>query len=488
MTYAAPGLSAQSKQLVKALDARLDAAPFDRHLWGVAVLDDGGKLIYGRNADRMFIPASTAKLVVSAVAAAKLSPDWTVKTSVYATGPLVNGTLQGDLILYGRGDPTFSHRCYGLDTVRAGACEPDPATPLRRLVDSLRARGLRTVAGDVVGDGSYFEPTLVHPAWEAYDLNWWYAAPVSGLGFNDNSVDLSWNAGAAVGAPAQIGVAPPFAEITLENRTVTVPGDTGTTIDFFRDPGTRRVWAQGQVAQSSRGLTEHLALPDPNLYTARAFRVALAEADVAVRGTTRSTTDSMLYHAARLQPPLAEITSRPLKDWVFPILNSSQNWFAEMLIKQLGRQFGKSGSWSEGLQVERRFLIDSIHVDSTQIALADGAGLATTNLLSPLALAQVLRFIRHHPRYATIGQALPRSGARGSLRQRFLGTPIEGRVVAKPGSIARVNGLAGYVELAGDRAITFSVLANHHTLPSRAMIAELDSIVVDIAKGSTARR
>ena len=110
-------------------------------------------------------------------------------------------------------------------------------------------------------------------------------------------------------------------------------------------------------------------MPDPNLFTARALRQVLQEAGIAITGTTRSTTDSMLYRPARSTPPLAEITSRPLRDWIFPILNRSQNWFAEMLLKQLGRQFGRGGSWTEGLAVERRFLIDSVRVDSTEFSL-----------------------------------------------------------------------------------------------------------------------
>ena len=106
--------------------------PFNRQLWGVALVDESGRLLYGRNEDRLFIPASNTKLVVSAVASALLPPDWRVKTSLYG-GPVVGGVLQGDLVLYGRGDPTMDRRCYGLDTtplrrVRHGPVRPAPPT------------------------------------------------------------------------------------------------------------------------------------------------------------------------------------------------------------------------------------------------------------------------------------------------------------------------------------------------------------------------
>jgi D-alanyl-D-alanine carboxypeptidase/D-alanyl-D-alanine-endopeptidase (penicillin-binding protein 4) len=191
----------------------------------------------------------------------------------------------------------------------------------------------------------------------------------------------------------------------------------------------------------------------------------------------------MAYEIVRRGMPLAEVTSRPLRDWIFPILNTSQNWYAEMTLKQLGKQFGRAGSWDEGLRIERRFLIDSVGVDSTQIALSDGSGLSASNLVSPLAFTQILRFIRSHPRYATFAAGLPRSGQRGTLKNRFVGTPIEGKVRAKTGSISRTNTLSGFVELGSGKVMTFSIQANHHALPGSVILAQLDSVVVEMAKG-----
>jgi D-alanyl-D-alanine carboxypeptidase/D-alanyl-D-alanine-endopeptidase (penicillin-binding protein 4) len=479
----APTLLSAQKDLKHRIDRRLDAAPFNRQLWGVAVVDESGRVLYGRNENRLFVPASNTKLVVSAVAAALLPPDWRVKTSLYG-GPVVGGVLQSDLVLYGRGDPTMDRRCYATDSTLAGACETDPFTRLRQLADALRAKGVRAIKGDIVGDGSYFEPTLVHPNWESFDLNWWYAAPVSGLGFQDNSVDFDWAPGTAPGAPAVITMNPDLGDISLENRTVTVPpgGESDIGDRFFRQPGTLEIWAEGTVALDNPRRTDSFAMPDPSLFAARALRQVLGEAGIAVLGTTRSTTDSALYATARATPPLAEVASRPLHDWIFPILNTSQNWFAEMLLKQLGRQFGKGGSWPEGLDLERRFLIDSVKIDSTQFSLSDGSGLSSSNLVSPLAFTQLLRYIRRHPHYATFAAGLPQSGQAGSLRDRFVGTPLAGRVRAKTGSISRVHTLSGYIELEKGKTLTFSVEANNHAQPSRAMLAAIDSIVVEMAR------
>jgi D-alanyl-D-alanine carboxypeptidase/D-alanyl-D-alanine-endopeptidase (penicillin-binding protein 4) len=473
-------LSAQALQ--RRVDRQLDLPPYDRTLWGVVVIDDRGRTVYQRNAERLFVPASNTKIIVSAVASALLAPEFTVMTSVYGTGPVAAGVLEGDLVLYGRGDPTFGVRCYSVDTLAPGACDKDPFEKYKKLAEQLRARGISVVRGDLIGDGSYFEPTSVHYGWESYDLNWWYAAPVTGLGFNDNSIDIAWGPGPTVGAPAAVAISPDLGDVTMENRSRTLPADSGDNIDFFRKPGTLELWAEGSVGASSRGGTEYFAMPDPDLFAARALRKVLADYGIAVLGTTRSTSDSTRFHAARGTPALAEVESRPLKDWVFPILNTSQNWYAEMLLKQLGKQFGGEGSWAKGLEVERRFLIDSVKVDSTQIAFTDGSGLAANNLISPMAFAQVLRFMARHPRFQTFNAGLPKAQQVGSLRNRFRGTPLEGRVRAKTGSIARVNTLSGYIDRPDGKTWTFSIQANHHAQRGRDMLARIDSVVVEIAK------
>jgi D-alanyl-D-alanine carboxypeptidase/D-alanyl-D-alanine-endopeptidase (penicillin-binding protein 4) len=473
---------AAAQTLAERLDKRLDAPGMEHLLWGVAVADLDGRVLYGRNADRLFVPASNTKLVVSVVANALLGPAFTVSTSVYGSGPVTNGVLQGDLILYGRGDPTFSRRCYDADTTKAGSCDTDPATKLRTLAQQLRDRGVRVVAGDLVGDGSWFEPQLIHPTWETYDLGWWYAAPVSGLGFNDNAVDFREMAGDSVGAAARLTMTPDIGAFTLENRAEVGPRGSSRTFDIFRTATGLGYLATGSLPAGSSPRNESAAVVDPDRYAALAFRRELAAVGIRVHGDTRSTVDSFTYRAARNMPVLAEVRSRPLKDWLYPILALSQNWFAEMTLKQLGKRFGAGGSWAEGRSVERRFLIDSVGIDSTEFSLQDGSGLAANNFIAPLAFTKLLVFARKHPNFAAINAGLPQSGKPGSLRDRFVGTPAAAAIHAKTGSISGVNSLSGYLERPDGSVLVFSVIANHHTLGSARMIAAIDSLIVELAR------
>ncbi len=471
-----------AQSLATRLDRRLGDSVTAHAFWGVAVTDLDGRVLYARNADRLFVPASNAKLIVSSVAAALLPAALTVTTSVYATGPVVGDTVAGDLVLYGRGDPTFSDRCYARDTTAAGACQHDPALPLRRLAQQLRARGIRVVAGDLIGDGSYFEPRQVHPAWENYDLGWWYAAPVSGLGFNDNAVNVVEVPADSVGFPPPVTLRPDVGAFTLDNRAETGPPGAARSFDLFRSSDGSRYVATGVIPAGAAPRTEYAAVLDPDRYTALAFRRELDAAGIVVRGATRSTTDSFRDAAARREAPLAEVASRPVRDWLFPILDRSQNWFAEMLLKQLGRQVAGSGSWSAGLAVERRFLVDSIELDSTQFSLQDGSGLASEDLVTPLALARLLAWDRRQPWFPLLAAALPRAGAAGSLQYRFAGTVAAGRVLAKTGTITGVNTLSGYVERADGTVRVFSVMVNNHDLPGARVTAAIDSLVVELAR------
>ncbi len=221
---------------------------------------------------------------------------------------------------------------------------------------------------------------------------------------------------------------------------------------------------------------------DPNRYAAIAFRHELAAAGILVRGTTRSTVDSFTYRAARTTAPLAEVRSRPFKDWLYPILSPSQNWFAEMTLKQLGKRWGNGGSWAEGRNVERRFLIDSVGIDSTEFSLQDGSGLAANNFVAPRAFTALLAYARKHANFAAINAGLPQSGKPGTLRDRFVGTAAATAVHAKTGSISGVNALSGYLEKADGRVLIFSVIANHQTLGGARMIAMIDSVIVELAR------
>lgn len=461
---------APSSALAARLRPLIDAPPFDRALWGIAIADPSGRLVFERNGDRLFVTASAAKLVVAAAAAALLPEDYRFRTTVHAAGHVVDGEVRGDLVLVGRGDPSLSARYY--------------ATPLgafEAIADSLLARGVRRVLGDVVADASWFDSVTVHPTWEAYDLMYWFAAPVTAVAFNDNAIDVAVTP-AGVGQPPILAFSPDIGAVQLRNFARTGPPGARNTFDFYRRPGTNDIWAAGELPLDGRPYSDNIAVADGPLWAATAFLHALRSRGVEVRGGPRATLVPATHAAARAAPPLAEQLSPPLDDLLRPILAVSHNWYAEMLLRTLGRELGDSGSFEGGVRVEQAFMVESLGLDSTQFELVDGSGLSHHNVVTPRTFVALLRAMRAHPRHQRFLDALAVPGRLGTLRTRFRYASPNGQVRAKTGSIGNTNALVGYLETRDGRYWTYAILLNNHILPNRDVIRRIDEIVAAIAR------
>lgn len=460
--------AAPNAALAARLRPLLDEPPFDRGLWGIAIVDPDGRLVFERNGERLFVTASAAKVVVAGTAAALLPDDYRFRTAVYAAGPIVENEVRGDLVLAGFGDPALSGRYHAS---RLGAFE--------ELADSLRARGITRITGDIVGDASWFDSVAVNPAWEHYDLIYWYAAPVTALAFNDNTIDVSVTPG-LVGEPPVITIAPQLGDVQFRNLARTVPPGARRTFDFYRRPGSNDFWAAGDLPIDARPFTENLSVADGAAWAAAGFARALESRGISIGGTSRSTYDPARFTAPRGTPPLAEHRSAQLGDLLEPILGLSHNWYAEMLLRTLGRGAGAAGSSDAGLAVERRFLIDSLGIDSTQFDLVDGSGLSHHNLVTPRAFVTIMRALREHPRGERFVAALPLPRAIGTLRTRFRYVVPAGTVRAKTGSINNTNTLVGYLDVGEGRYWTFAIQLNNHLLSNRDALRRIDEIVAAI--------
>jgi D-alanyl-D-alanine carboxypeptidase/D-alanyl-D-alanine-endopeptidase (penicillin-binding protein 4) len=462
----ASGATAAAASLRGRIDAVLARPALSRADWGIEVRDAAsGSLLYARSADRLFIPASNLKLIVTTTAAHHLAPSYRYRTTVYGTGPVRGGVLEGDLVLYGRGDPLIGNR-YG---PRTAAWE--------ELADSLLARGIRRVSGGVVADDSYFEAEHLRPDWEAYDLRWWYAAPVGALGFNDNSVEVHVAPG-EVGQRARVTWEPQSDYVSLENRTVTVSAGRASTVDLER-AGPRGIRAYGQVPAGAGASTEFFAVASGAEFAGVTFRETLERRGIAVgRAEVRVVSDPAQSPAAGAAV-LAEHLSDPLPRVIAPILLNSQNWIAETLLKTVGREVRGEGSWSAGIAAERDFLTRVVGVDSADVELRDGSGLSSGNLVTPRALVRLLGYVHRTPAMRVVRDNLPVSGREGSLRSRFGDLP--GRVAAKTGYIGNVDSLSGFVTMASGRTAVFSIIANKSGQPSARMKAAIDDIVRAVA-------
>jgi D-alanyl-D-alanine carboxypeptidase/D-alanyl-D-alanine-endopeptidase (penicillin-binding protein 4) len=436
------------------LAAALDSVFADTALahahWGVEVRSPRtGKVLYRRNAERMFVPASNTKIVTGAAALEALGPEYRYRTALEAAGPVERGELRGDLVVRGSGDPTFST-----------AFHPDVRAVFRAWADSLRARGITRVAGRVVGNDDVFDDIPLGRGWAWDDLEAYYAAEISGLELNQGVIGVRVAPGARPGDPARVTLAPPTAYVPVENRALTsAAGEARVSVS--RAPSGPGIVVSGTLPADTAGVEESIAVRDNTLYFATVLRETLREAGIRVDGPAVDA-DALPGGAPALATtPLFVHASPPLREILPAFLKPSQNQLGEILLKTLGRELRGEGSARAGIAVTDS-LVRAWGLEARLLRQADGSGLSRYNLVAPDLLIGILARMAESPHREVWLAALPVGGVDGTLRNRFKGTPLEGRVRAKTGTLSGVRSLSGYLPNAAGETVLFSILVNHH--------------------------
>jgi D-alanyl-D-alanine carboxypeptidase/D-alanyl-D-alanine-endopeptidase (penicillin-binding protein 4) len=462
-------------RLATLIDSIVSTPPLQRTHWGVYVHDPAaGSALLEYDARRHYIPASNTKLVVGTVALGELGPAFRYETRLSAApGPA--DSIASGVLLVASGDPTLSSRFL-----------PDDFAALDSLAAAAAAAGLRHIAGDLVIDASSFDDVRVLGAWEVGDLPFTYAAPVGAFAIAEGTFALVRIPGPTVGAPATVRVlgGDHLQPVRAAVVTDTAGARTRWEIDYLERRDT--ITIIGSIALGQAPDTVRLAVTDPVGYAARALADALGRHGIVLGGMIRVVTDSAEASAIRTRAAgayriVAIRRSPPMADIVAAILQPSQNWIAEQVLKTLGAERRGQGSWSSGLDVERRYLIDVVGIDSLAFSLRDASGLSAQNLLTPRTIVRLLEHARVAPWGGDFRRALAAPGLRGStLSGRLEG--LEGRVQAKTGTIANVNSLSGFLTTDSGRALTFSIMTNGSGLPAAAVRRAIDRLVMEIAR------
>jgi D-alanyl-D-alanine carboxypeptidase/D-alanyl-D-alanine-endopeptidase (penicillin-binding protein 4) len=467
---ARPG-SGRELSLGEVIDSVTSTAPLDRTHWGIAVYDPDGREWRVRvNADRHFVPASNTKLVVATAALALLGPEYRYRTAVYAAGRDAD-SVRG-LLVVGSGDPTWSARFH---------------ESAFTVVDSLAAvvvdAGIRRITGGIVIDATRFADEPVHGTWEVGDLPSNFAPPIDAFAIGEGTFGVVITPGARPGDRAAVTTLGPagLQPLVASILTDTARARERRVADYL--DRTDAVHLTGTIA-AGRPDTLHFAVTDPAAYAGRALEHALRLRGIEVQGGTRVVRDTVdaVIMAAALQDDgsaIASVVSPPLREIVAGILQPSQNWIAEQLLKSLAAERTGRGSWDAGIEEESRWLIEQAGVDSTAFFLRDASGLSAQNLLAPAAIVRILDHARGQPWAADLRAALPAPGMKeGTLENRLAG--YENRVRAKTGSITNVNSLSGY--LTGNRELIFSIMTNGSGVSAAAVRRGIDRIVQALAR------
>lgn len=454
----AVSVPAGSPALAARIDAYVAQPQFARADWGIAVRSlDNGQVLYTRNADRLFVPASNAKLFTAALVLDTLGSNTRIATTLYATSSHVDarGLMRGDLILYGRGDPSLGDP----------QVSPDWAD---RLAAALAQRGVKRVEGDLVADATYFSGNPVGDGWEANDLQTWYGAVPSALDVQGNVIRVSV---AREGRGCcTVSVTPGAADVRVVNRTATI---TDQPMGLYRPVGTSTLYAIGQLPGKTRKHDYVLSMPDPARTAGNLLRDALARQGIMLTGTVK------VLHWPDANPALtapgthvvASIDSPVVAALVDHMLKHSDNLYAQTLLLQVGVVAAQRRNCSNATPPDTsvgwalcalRGMLARAGIPPSAVRLYEGSGLARHDLVTPNAFVQWLAWTSTQPWGPDLRNSLPVAGVDGTLASRLRDGVATGNLQAKTGTLSHDYTLTGFVTDAAGQQLVFSLMLNRY--------------------------
>ncbi len=454
------------------LDSLLDQRPHT--WWGSMVVDLAfGDTLFMRNAERSFIPASVTKLFTTSAALDQLGPDYQYVTRLYTDGIQDGRVLRGNLIVRGAGDPS------------TGSPGDEWMDLFHAFVDSLHARGIHEIHGDIIGDDNVFDDVPLGTDWSWDDLTYGYAAQISGLTFHDATVDLVAFP-TSTGERATLTMTPDLEDyVWIENQTVTLPRYNPLVESHLRIPESNHIIISSEVPLG-RTESEIISIHNPTLYFVHGLKKILASKDIRVHGRPLDIDDlseEFTYSNANL---IAQHRSPPLSELIATVNKDSHNLYAEHLLKTLGHERPESdpeippGSAAMGIAAAMRTYAKA-KVDTARIQLVDGSGLSRKNLVSPTMTIALLRYMASYPDVETRDfflSSLAVGGMDGTLEFRFPRNSLgHRRVLAKTGTLGNVSSLAGYILQDDQPRLAFVLFANHFKGSSSGVRTIQDSFV-----------
>ena len=387
-------------------------------LVGFCVLGEAGEIVYGSPlAETALCPASTLKTVTTGAAFGLLGPEFRFETVLAGSSPLgADGNLDGDLVLVGGGDPTFSQE------------------DLVALADAAVAAGLKQVSGKLLVDTSIFPEDPMNEFWNWGDVGNGYGAGAFGLNIDHNQVEITFHPGTEPGAPAMLVDGEPVPrDVKWVNRVVTGPAGSGDEVTVYSEPFGRIITLRGTVPAGEKTFGVHGANPDPPSFAAELLRDRLENKGVKFGGQPGP-------FSSEKRTKLASHLSDSLPEIIDHLHRVSDNLEAQCFFLTMGKQQD-----SDPADVVRDYW-GKAGIEFIGLRLLDGSGLARATMIRPLDLARVNRAAR--------------GGPHGERFYQSLSTYQNGTIRSKLGAMSGVKTEVGFLRIAEDREVTFALMAN----------------------------
>jgi serine-type D-Ala-D-Ala carboxypeptidase/endopeptidase (penicillin-binding protein 4) len=457
------------QQLQTDFNALIDQPGHQHGIWGVVVHSlTRNQRLYERNPSTLLVPASAMKLASVAAASEAVGWDFAFETRLLATGPIVDGVLQGDLVIAGTGDPSILGRA-GDDS-------------LSSWIDALRARGITRVDGRVIGDDDGLEEPTPGFVWSWDDLGYAYGALPGALNLAENIVRVMVTPATLEGLPAALELPADARDLRVLNNVRTGSAGTGTNVWPEFRAGETALTLNGTIAVGEKPATVSMAAGNPTEWVARSVRNRVLAAGIDVTGAAVDIDDLPVRPAWQQATLLHTHRSRPLAEIAKPLLKDSINLYAETVLRLASGPQGIRTT-AAGLDAVRARL-ESWGIPKEGIQIVDGSGLSRRNVIAPETLVAILARFYDASGASPFMQAQAIAGRDGTLATRMRGTPAETNAIGKTGSMSNVRTFAGYVKSAEGEDLVFAIMANNFEGPGSGVTAAIDRLVVRLASFS----
>lgn len=432
-----PALSAKMDKLIRSSRVKSDEM-------GVVVQwHHAGKstTLYSLNEEKPFILASVTKLLTGGATLDILGPGFKFVTEIKSAAPIKKGVLKGDLYLVGGGDPGFVSETMWF------------------LVNEFVRSGIKTIEGNILVDESRFDQVRTDPSRQNGRVDRAYDAPVGAMSFNWNSVNIYVRPGIQAGASASVFLDPENEYTVLDNR-VTTKGSDGRhalSADRIVDdkiPGDR-VRVSGRIATNKSEVVIYKNITHPALWSGYALKSFLSQRGIKVTGHVR-------VKVAPLESRvIAKAESKPVSSLVTDMMKWSNNYVAEMLVKNLAAEkVSRPARLEDGNRLIKEKVV-KWGIPQDQFELVNPSGLTRENRFRPLDFVKILEHIeKRFDFFPETLVSLPISGTDGTLKNRLTQSRAKGRVRAKTGSLNGVTTMAGYAGRDDGSTVTFVFLFN----------------------------
>jgi len=433
------------------LDTILNVPELNNAHYGIYILRlDNDSVVYEMNRQKLFAPASNMKIITTAAALYFLGPNFQFKTYLFLWGQIKGKKLHGDIIIAGEGDPIFSLK------------------NLEQFVKKIKSLQIEEITGSIFILDDYFTDERLPVGWSWHYLDARYAPEISALSFNKNVVTVKIRA-SQIGEYANVAIYPATDYVKLVNQMKTGTGND--SIIIFRKPEANIIYLDGTISpKSARDID--VAVKDPGLFTGEYLKERLIAEGIKIPHRVERIKNHDILLSQNTPVIIDSTLSPPLFEIIKETNTESENLYAEILLKTLGAQRYREGSFNAGLTTLKDFL-NTCGVDTVNVSLWDGSGLSKHNLVSPLTLVSVLKFIYHSRLYLDFYISLPEPG-KGTLKFRFNG--FSDTLRAKTGAIQASSCLSGYLKI-NDTDYAFSMLFNNFTCPSKKILSIQEKII-----------